>query len=298
MLPGYNKVNRLGHRHTQGLLEGNVVVQEKVDGSQFSFGLIDGVPRFRSKGAEVYAGQGGQFEQAVQELLLRASKMSSGLVYRGECLTRPKHNVLAYDRRPTGCVMLFDIEDTETGRHHSPAELAATAADLALEAVPCLYTGPGSAISQEMMGQWLQATSILGGATVEGFVIKRYDLVDPLTSRAPLVGKVVREEFRELNQKGPAAPVGPNDIVGKLGHKLRSPARWEKAIGRARDAGTLLNSEADIGPLLRSIQDDIWAEEEEMVKTALLAWAKKGLSREAVRGFPEWYKGRLNQAGE
>jgi hypothetical protein len=36
------KIYRLGDRHTLGILEGSVVVEEKYDGSQFSFGIDDG----------------------------------------------------------------------------------------------------------------------------------------------------------------------------------------------------------------------------------------------------------------
>jgi hypothetical protein len=47
----YPSIYNLGHRALTDLFSGGLVlVQEKVDGSQFSFGLIDGVVRFRSKG--------------------------------------------------------------------------------------------------------------------------------------------------------------------------------------------------------------------------------------------------------
>ena len=54
MLPSYPKILALGHRFLQGIFEGPVVVQEKVDGSQFSFGLdAEGVLRCRSRGQEI-----------------------------------------------------------------------------------------------------------------------------------------------------------------------------------------------------------------------------------------------------
>ena len=40
MISSYPKVYNLGHRAIVGLTEESVVVQEKVDGSQFSFGLM------------------------------------------------------------------------------------------------------------------------------------------------------------------------------------------------------------------------------------------------------------------
>jgi hypothetical protein len=49
-ISSYSKVYNLGHRTIEQLFDGIVVAQEKVDGSQFSFGLIDGELYCRSKG--------------------------------------------------------------------------------------------------------------------------------------------------------------------------------------------------------------------------------------------------------
>ena len=38
----YGKIFNLGHKETEALFDGPVVVEEKIDGSQFSFGSING----------------------------------------------------------------------------------------------------------------------------------------------------------------------------------------------------------------------------------------------------------------
>jgi hypothetical protein len=53
-LRSYSSIYNVGHRALAGLFDGPVIVEEKVDGSQFSFGLgTDDVLRARSKGAEI-----------------------------------------------------------------------------------------------------------------------------------------------------------------------------------------------------------------------------------------------------
>jgi len=51
-LNSYPKVYNLGHAAIVHLFDEPVTVEEKVDGSQFSFALIDGELSARSKGKE------------------------------------------------------------------------------------------------------------------------------------------------------------------------------------------------------------------------------------------------------
>ena len=43
-LRSYSKPLAITHASLEGMWSGPIVVQEKVDGSQFSFGVVDGVP--------------------------------------------------------------------------------------------------------------------------------------------------------------------------------------------------------------------------------------------------------------
>ena len=112
MLRTYPSVYALGHKAITELLLDPVVVQEKVDGSQFSFGLLDGVLHMRSKGAVVDPrSHDKMFAGAVETVckLQERGLLEDGWTYRAEVLAKPKHNTLCYARVPVGNLVLFDI---------------------------------------------------------------------------------------------------------------------------------------------------------------------------------------------
>lgn len=51
LIHSYPKVLAIGHRYIQPLFDGSYHTEEKVDGSQFNFGMINGELCARSKGA-------------------------------------------------------------------------------------------------------------------------------------------------------------------------------------------------------------------------------------------------------
>src|SRR5438445_2697648 len=106
----YPKVWALGHGACQGILDDPVRVQEKIDGSQFSFMKEGaGVVHYRSKSAVVRPEDPGMFAKAVVAVREVEHLLVPLWTYRGEFLMKPKHNVLAYERTPRGNVILFDI---------------------------------------------------------------------------------------------------------------------------------------------------------------------------------------------
>lgn len=97
----YPSIFALGHRAIAELTNFPVHVQEKVDGSQFSFGVFDGEIRVRSKGAEMYPeAPEKMFQKAVDTVKALQDILIDGFTYRGEYLAKPRHNTLAYDRTP------------------------------------------------------------------------------------------------------------------------------------------------------------------------------------------------------
>jgi len=55
MISAYPKIFAVGTDYIRDIFKDEVEVTEKVDGSQFAFGKIDGVVHMRSKGAKLYA---------------------------------------------------------------------------------------------------------------------------------------------------------------------------------------------------------------------------------------------------
>jgi len=290
MLRSYPRVYALGHRAIEELLADPVVVQEKVDGSQFSFGRIDGVLYVRSKNVVIdLDNPDKRFAPAIQTVLGFEERLVDGVTFRGEVLNRPKHNTLQYGRAPLGNIVLFDV-DQGLEAYTPPVEVAELAARLGLEAVPTLYTGKLASFDQ--LTQLLDRESFLGGTKIEGVVIKNYHRFG--IDKKVLMGKFVSESFKEAHSAdwGERNPKHEDFLIA-LGESLRTDARWVKGIEHLRDAGLLTGSPKDIGPLLVEIKRDILEEEGDRLAQSLLSHASKGLLSLATRGFPEWYKARL-----
>jgi hypothetical protein len=265
-----------------------VLVEEKVDGSQFSFGLDTEGLRIRSKGAEMIPDAPEKmFAKCVDKV--KTLPLHPGWTYRGECLAKPKHNVLAYERVPAGHVILFDINDGHES--YLSWEDKKTEADrLGLEVVPRLFEG--SLTELAAFRPFLETKSVLGGQLVEGVVVKNYQRFG--IDKKALMGKFVSEVFKEVHaatwkSENPKS----GDIIDNLIRAYHSQARWMKGVQHLREAGKIEDSPRDIGALFREIPEDIKRECETEIKEALFAWAWPNISRGAMAGFPQWYKEQL-----
>lgn len=287
----YCSIYNLGHAAVADLLKGPVIVEEKVDGSQISFGVLDGELRMRSKGADInIVAPEGMFLKGVETVKGLQERLQPGWVYRGEFLAKPKHNALAYDRYPNGHIMLWDVEVSEA-TYLSPEHKAAESARFGLECVPTLYRGVVD--SADKLRGLLETPSVLGGQKIEGMVIKpeKYDVFG--RDKKVLMAKFVSEAFKEVHSqtwtKEHKTP-GGSDFIGALGQQYNTQARWQKAVQHLSEAGKLENSPRDIPQLIAEIPNDISAECTEEIKNALFEWAWPQLRRQVIRGFPEFYK--------
>lgn len=290
-LHSYGKVHAFGHRYNKGILASEVSIQEKIDGSQFSFGLVDGelVARSRSKAIDFDAPE-KMFIPAVEAILARKDKLRPGYTYRGEFLGKPKHNALAYSRVPVDNIIIFDIETEPLVFISDYDRLIYEADRIDFETVPMLYKGLVSSLDEIL--ELLEKTPFLGGPMLEGVVIKNYSI--PTEMGTLCMAKVVREDFKEkLNKEWKKSNPTKHDVIENLTAMYKTEARWEKAIQHLKERGELTETPKDIGPLLKEIMTDIKEEEEEAIKEVLFSWAWKQLNRTIIAGFPEWYKQRL-----
>lgn len=290
----YPSTFALGHKAIADLLLDPVLVEEKVDGSQFSFGVFeqDGerVLRCRSKGAQLQMlAPEKMFAAAVATAQALADTLHVGWTYRGEYLAKPKHNALAYDRIPAQHVILFDISPSL--EEYLPWEAKhAEAERLGLEVVPRLFHGMLSDVG--VLRELLETVSVLGGQRVEGVVIKNYTRFT--AEKKVMVGKYVSEAFKEVHAaEWKAANPKSGDIVEMLIQQYRTPARWAKAVQHMREVGTLDQSPRDIGLLFREVPDDVERDSVEEIKAKLYDWAWPKIRRGICAGLPEWYKDRL-----
>lgn len=287
-LRSYPKVYNLGHRAIRDLFDGPVVVQEKIDGSQFSFGVIDGVLRVRSKGREIPLPSTDKlFAGAIATAERLKDQLIPGWIYRGEAMRAPKHNTLEYERAPEGNFVLFDIDRGLEDRVGGPDELTVVAEILGLEVVPEFYRGEVADLDH--LKELLEKGSMLGGP-IEGIVVKNYNRFGQ--DGKMLMGKWVREAFKEQHRAN-WKPSTKKDVVQQIVETYRHERRWEKAVERRRDNGELAGEPRDIGPLIQSVQRDVAEECADEIKEKLWEAYRKQIERGVTAGFAEWYKGRL-----
>lgn len=290
MINAYAQSFNMGHKAIERIFDGHVIVEEKIDGSQFSFALIDGELHCRSKRQPLYIDNPEKmFARGLEFVASIKDKLTPNWVYRCEYMQRPKHNVLAYDRIPTNHLMLFDID---AGLQNYLPHIMKTneAKRIGIEPVPLIYEG--IAPDFDVMKSWLDKVSVLGGAKIEGFVIKNYNV---FTSEKKIaLGKFVSEHFKEVHAKTwKSDRPTRKDTIAILTDKYRTQPRWEKAIQHLRDDGSLTETPKDIGALIKEVQTDIYKECEEEIKEFLFAHFWPQLKRSLVRGLPEWYKEQL-----
>ena len=289
-MSSYPKIYNVGHPALDEFFDTDkVIVEEKVDGSQLSFGVFNGELLIRSRGANIYTDSPHMFSKAVDTVEGIRSLLVEGYMYRAEYLSKPKHNALAYDRVPDKNIILFDVA-TGPERYGSRELLEIEAVRLGLEVVPVL--AEKRLDSANDVRDLLDTVSVLGGQKVEGLVFKRRD--DPLYGRdgKPLIAKFVSEAFREIH-KSDWKRESKKDLISTVVDKYRSDARFHKAVQHMAEDGTLLREPKDIGQLIKSVQQDVIDECEDEIKQMIFDYYRKTILRGVIRGLPEWYKGQL-----
>jgi hypothetical protein len=296
MIGSYPTVFQIGHRAIGDLFNGEVVVEEKVDGSQISFGVVDGELCIRSKGIQLIIGSSsGMFQKAVDTILSIQDKLTPGWIYRGEFLGKPKHNTLAYERVPKGNIIGYDIM-TGVEEYLTPTQKHISFNELGLEVVPCFYTGVIT--DKSMLLEYLAKNSILGGVKIEGVVVKNYNVFT--MEKKIALGKYVSTEFQEVHQ-GEWRKSNPTskDIELQIINEYKTTARWEKALQHLRDNGQLTETSRDIGSLINEVKTDVKKECESEIKDKLFKHFWPHIERGITSGVPEWYKDVLfNKDGE
>jgi hypothetical protein len=304
-LNNYCKIFNLGHKAITDLFLNEVIIEEKIDGSQFSFGVRDGVLFCNSHHCQLNIDSAGMFQPACDYVKTIKDRLVDGWTYRGEFLAKPHHNVLQYTRIPQNHIILFDIdtgiEDYITNRKDTyildKKEIAFT---LGLECVPMIgYSIMDNQFcpipylwTESDLKRFLNLESCLGGTTIEGVVIKNYFRFG--IDGHCLMGKYVSDKFKEMAQRH-QKKVNPSnkDTIEEIGSELCVEARWLKAVQALREQNLLEDAPQDIGKLLKQVNTDIMAECSDYIKERLYSMARRKILQRATRGLPMWYKEEL-----
>lgn len=283
----YSSICYIDHKLSAPLKDVEVVVEEKIDGSQISFGMFGGKLVVKSKNRQMSLVDAGMFTAAYVYLDTIKHKMVDGWVYRGEYLQKSKHNVLAYDRIPKNHIVLYDVELSEGNYLISRDMLEQIGQELDLEVTPRYYQGKFN----EFFGDFLTRTSILGGP-IEGVVIKAYNRDLFGKDKKPIIAKMVSNRFKETKKT-----VNPprESVFDSLSDTYATEARFRKGAQHLKEAGVLTGTPKDIPLLLKEVASDVLLEESDSIKNTLFDHYMKDVIRAVRRGVPEWY---LREIGE
>lgn len=284
MIGSYSKVYNVGHRAVLDVFKEEVLVEEKIDGSQFSFGLIGGKLQCRSRNQQIDLDiPAGMFVKAVETV--KKLDLTPGYIYRGEYLSKPKHNTVAYSRVPKDYIIIYDI-DIDGGQNYlSYEEKRKEVERIGLEIVPLLFEGKVESL--EDFNRFLETDSILGGSKIEGMVFKNYNRFNP--DGKTLMAKHVSEKFKEANDKSWKKTRDKN-IIQEMIDSYKTEARWNKAIQHLAEDGKLEYIPRDIGNLIKELQADFIEECREEIMARFWKIYQKRFCSSVVRGFPEYYK--------
>lgn len=295
-IPSFSKIFQVGSEYVPHLFDGEVEVTEKVDGSQFAFGIDkESNIVIRSKGKEMYFEQHDKMfslgVEYVRKLTPHLEKLKPGTYFYAEYLQRPRHNVLQYERTPKNNLVLFGV--SYEGKYlNDYTRLKKWAESLDIDVVPLLYRGSVKSIDD--LNKFLETDSYLGREKVEGVVIKNYHQPAFVGNQIfQSFAKWVRPQFKERHDKDWQRDHSKKGKLETFVESFATEAQWHKAVQHLRDKDELLNEPKDIGALMREIAQDLIWEETENIKKELFKLYRPIIVGRAQRGFPEWYKEQL-----
>jgi len=193
----YPKIHRLGKEETDGILEGNCDVQEKIDGANTQIWLEDGIVQCGSRGKHIEEGGFNGFVEYAQGHVGIQKLLTEHPDWRlyGEWLVR---HTVQYKETAYKKFYLFDIttineDPEETEEYFDIMKVNAIAAeyDMCHPYYFGRYEGPTVEQLKELVGQ----STI--GENGEGIVIKNPDFKDKWGNNHR--AKIVTEIFKEDN---------------------------------------------------------------------------------------------------
>lgn len=294
----YSKIRQFGHPETADLLNVAIQVEEKIDGSQFSWMKdSDGVLHFRSRNSVIYPEAADKlFQPSVLHLISVADKIPANAVFRGEAVCSTRHNHIKYDRVPSGHIVLFDVEDFTTEGIQfwwNPIGIETFAGNLNIEPVKVFETLDPDQFNVEYLTGMVGQESQLGNKA-EGIVIKPLQRNIFSKDGKLTMAKMVREDFQEEQKKSfKSENKNSQDIILMLQESFGTEARWRKAVQHLDEEGKLERDPKDIGLLIKEVQEDVKKECKDAIQEVLFNWAWKRVSRGLFKGLPEWYKQKL-----
>lgn len=297
----YPKVHALGKKGIEKLFDGEVEVTEKLDGSQFRVHVTeDGEVICGTRKTEGEVMDKKSFQKAidyVENNIMNRNLATYPITLYFEFLGRRKQNVLEYDRVPKNHLYLFGAMAGEEPQPLGTESLMILANILGVEPPNVLYKGEIKELSE--LDKIMDVESCLGGVKAEGVVIKNYGRTFPMdllsTSKwigFPLMGKTIREDFKEAHVKEWKKE---KPIYDRVIDTYVTQERLGKVLQKLRDEGKLEGEKKDLKYIIPEFEQDLKDEEKDDIDKALLEEAWKIIERKMKSKVVNYYIRRLER---
>ena len=241
----YDSIPRYGKQGTRDILGTEVVVMEKLDGANASFGIIGGELKMFSRNQELNEHNTLRGFYDWVKLNVDTSKLIINTIYFGEWLV--PHSV-QYKKEAQHKFYLFDIYHSDVNEYLSSKIVQSQAKFIGLETPRVLFEGELQDVSELQQYVGLSELTEIPN-TGEGIVVKDYE--------GQQFVKIVSDKFKET--KSIKQPSLDRTDIGTLIDSVLTPQRVEKLIHKKIDLG-LLPAELDItdtGNVLKSLSSDV-----------------------------------------
>lgn len=190
----YPKIHRLGKEETDGILDHEFIVQEKVDGANCSIFWLDGEVRCGTRTRMLPLDESFNGFQETVKANARISEFFEGeqekdLILYGEWLV--KHTI-TYNEEAYRKIYLYDIYDTSTDTWFSQEQVEKHAQALELEYPHIFAVGK---LTEEQINEFVGKSMIAPAG--EGVVLKAPGFVNTFGDHC--YAKVVHQHFKESN---------------------------------------------------------------------------------------------------
>ena len=295
-LPSINTGNEVGLQNID--LTNRIIIQEKVDGSQFT------VYKDRNNQLHYYNknkerdGKGKPFLNAFLSIQGKEDMFEVGYFYHGEAMTSRLTNTNEYERVPNCFWIIYEIV-REDNTVLSPEEMEIALKDTPFETVKIFYDNKHeeptdlTVVVDKIMKDIENKRLVSGlGGIPEGCVVKVINVLKKdkySTTRY----KYVREEFQEANhtKKKRLPQVSDQDFIQELGSIYNTDARFQKAIQHLQERNCWKdNIEKNIPGLVDELDRDLIKEELDEIKNLLFIRFWPEISKASRAGLQDFLK--------
>lgn len=257
-------IERLKESMIDGFQKGDhIVVQEKIDGANFSIRYdpgTDSVASFSRKNPLSFQndlrGAWG-WSQKLDKNLVK-DVLGNNLVLFGEWLVP---HTIVYPQERYQNAYFYDIYDTETEQYFKQDKVKELINSLGLIYVPVFYDGEFQ--SWEHIQEFVGRTD-LGGEHGEGVVVKNMSRINDPNTRLPFYTKIVGEKFSEKKSVKPKMidpeKVAERERLQNLVDTVVTEGRVTKLVHKMVDEGIIPEKwdEHDMSTIARNIGKDVY----------------------------------------